>query len=47
MAYTHALMFASLTHLGQLLSELVQFLLQRRLLLLGGCHLVTNLANLS
>lgn len=36
-----------LTHLGELLSELVQFLLQRSLLLLSGSHLVTNLTNLS
>lgn len=36
-----------LTHLGELLSELVQFLLQRSLLLLSGSHLVTDLADLS
>lgn len=36
-----------LSHLGELLSELVQFLLQRRLLLLSGGHLVTNLTDLS
>ena len=36
-----------LTHLGELLSELVQFLLQRSLLLLSGSHLVTNLTDLS
>lgn len=34
------------THLGQLLPKLIQFLLQRSLLLLGGSHLVTNLTDL-
>lgn len=34
-------------NLGQLLAELVQLSLQRGLLLLGGDHLVTDLANLS
>lgn len=34
-------------NLGQLLAELVQLGLQRSLLLLGGSHLVTDLANLS
>lgn len=43
----HQIMFATLTHLGELLSKLIQFLLQRRLLLLGGRHLVTNLSDLS
>lgn len=36
-----------LTHLRELLSKLVQFLLQRGLLLLCGGHLVTNLTDLS
>lgn len=36
-----------LTHLRELLSKLVQFLLQRGLLLLGGGHLVTDLTDLS
>lgn len=39
--------FGCLTHLGQLLSKLIQFLLQRSLLLLSGSHLVTNLTDLS
>lgn len=34
------------THLGQLLPKLIQFLLQRSLLLLGGSHLVANLTDL-
>lgn len=34
-------------NLGQLLAKLVQFGLQRSLLLLGGSHLVTDLADLS
>lgn len=34
-------------HLGKLLSELIQLLLQRRFLLLGGGHLVPNLPDLS
>lgn len=34
-------------NLGQLLAKLVQFCLQRSLLLLGGGHLVTDLADLS
>lgn len=34
-------------NLGQLLAELIQLGLQRSLLLLGGSHLVTDLANLS
>lgn len=34
-------------HLGELLSKLIQFLLQRSLLLLSGSHLVTNLTDLS
>lgn len=34
-------------HLGQLLAKLIQLRLQRSLLLLGGSHLVTNLADLS
>lgn len=33
--------------LGQLLAKLIQFRLQGSLLLLGGSHLVTDLANLS
>lgn len=33
--------------LGQLLAKLVQLLLQRRLLLLRGCHLIADLADLS
>ena len=37
----------NITHLGELLPELVQFLLQRSLLLLGGGHLVTDLTDLS
>lgn len=32
--------------LGELLSKLVQLLLQWRLLLLSGCHLVTDLSDL-
>lgn len=32
--------------LGELLAELIQLLLQWRLLLLSGCHLVTDLSNL-
>lgn len=34
-------------NLGQLLAKLIQFGLQRSLLLLGGSHLVTDLADLS
>lgn len=34
-------------HLRELLSKLVQFLLQRGPLLLSGSHLVTNLTDLS
>lgn len=34
-------------NLGQLLAELVKLSLQRGLLLLGGSHLVTDLADLS
>ena len=36
-----------LIHLRELLSKLVQFLLQGGLLLLSGSHLVTNLSDLS
>ena len=35
------------THLGELLSKLIKFLLQRSLLLLSCCHLVANLTDLS
>lgn len=41
------LCFARPSHLRELLSKLVQFLLQGRLLLLGGSHLVTDLTDLS
>lgn len=36
-----------LTHLGELFSKLIQFLLQRSPLLLSSSHLVTNLTDLS
>lgn len=44
MTHSHRCCFA---HLRELLSELVQFLLQRGLLLLSGSHLVTDLTDLS
>lgn len=47
MQFQNAFSSGCLTHLGQLLSELIQLLLQRSLLLLSGSHLVTNLTDLS
>lgn len=45
--FQKAFLSVCFTHLGQLLSKLVQFLLQGGPFLLSGSHLVPNLTDLS